>query len=119
MSKNYSKKRSCTPGEFGAKNKGASHEPLRMLPDSPPAYRDSDSTDSDGFRHLHPNYPDPDGPLEPLSDAVIHSLTKRVVGHMKKLRPGLDLDYWKRVTQQIFSEDGTRVLVNPARAGSG
>ena len=119
MSKNYSKKRSCTPGEFGAKNKGASHEPLRMLPDSPPAYRDSDPTDSDGFRHLHPNYPDPDGPLEPLSDAVIHSLTKRVVGHMKKLRPGLDLDYWKRVTRQIFSEDGTRVLVNPARAGSG
>lgn len=77
------------------------------------------STASDGFQHLHPNYPDPDGPLEPLSDAVIHSLTKRVVGHMKKLRPGLDLDYWKRVTRQIFSEDGKKVLVNPSRAGSG
>ena len=43
------------------------------------------STASDGFQHLHPNYPDPDGPLEPLSDAVIHSLTKRVVGHMLSL----------------------------------
>ena len=119
MGKNHSKKRSWTPGEFGAKNKGASHELLQILPDSPPAYRDSDPTDSDGFRHLHPNYPDPDGPLEPLSDAVVHSLTRLVVGHMKKLRPGLDLVYWERITRKIFSEDGTRVLVNPSRAGSG
>lgn len=108
MDKKYSKKKTGQSDGFRAKNERAVREPPLVLPDNPPVYGDSDPANSDGFRHLHPNYPDPDGPLEPLSDTVIHSLTKRVVGHMKKLRPGLDLVYWKRVTRQIFPKTGKR-----------
>lgn len=81
--------------------------------------RVSDQSQPDGFSHLHPRCLDPEDALAPLPRPQAHRLTRRVMKQLQALQPTLNMAYWKEFTSNFFRSSSARVLVNPARAGSG
>ena len=68
---------------------------------------------------LHPTCPDPGDCFQPLTDFLTLALTKLVERYLKVLGRGVDIRYWRNITQRILSAPKSGIQVIPAQAGAG
>ena len=68
---------------------------------------------------LHPICPNPQDGVTKLTEFQITKLTRLTMKYLAQLQGNLDMDYWKKVTYQIFAADGPGIQIIPARAGFG
>lgn len=119
MSKKHSRKMRRQFKEIQASKEAPAPQTQIGPPENPAPKGVPGAPEEDGFYRLHPRCPDPEAPLAPLSEPYARKLTHRVMEQLQALQPNLNMTYWRKFTYQFLRSDASRVLVNPARAGSG
>lgn len=87
--------------------------------ESPPGRALDAKIQCDAPAPLHPICPNPQDGVTKLSEFQITKLTQLTMKYLSQLQGNLDMDYWEKITYQIFATSGPGIQVIPARAGYG